>query len=170
MKKTPIANIKNAFVVEVDRLTDERGHVQEIFEVNKFISEFWRPAQINTYNSNKNVVRGLHVDCFSKLCVCLKGRIFDVIADVRLGSPTFGNSFGIWLDEYSLKQVFVPSGCAHGFFAAENDTMVLHQQDFTYTPSVQRQIHWRDPTLAISWPEAENYILSEKDQNAPNLE
>jgi len=169
MKKIQIPEIKNAFILEIDRFSDERGSFQELFSVYKYISQVWRPAQVNLSCSNKNVVRGLHVTPFSRLLTCIKGKLFNVIADVRPESPTFKNWFGIWLDESSCKQIYVPYGCAHGFFVAENDTMLLHQQDFPYTPSIEKEIHWKDPTLAITWPEADNYILSEKDQNAPNM-
>lgn len=169
MKKTLIKEINDAFILEIDRYCDNRGYFQEMFSVDKYLNVAWRPAQINLSVSNKNVVRGLHVAPFSKLCTCVKGKLFDVIADVRKNSSTFGNWFGVWLDSNCCQQVYIPAGCAHGFFAAENETILLYQQDFPYTPSVEKEIHWQDPKLSIKWPEADSYTLSEKDQKAQCL-
>jgi len=169
MKKTIVKEINNAFLLEIDRHYDNRGYFQETFSVNKYMDIAWRPAQINLSFSNKNVVRGLHVAPFAKLCTCVKGKLFDVIADVRENSSTFGNWFGVWLDSNSCRQVYVPAGCAHGFFSAEDETILLYQQDLPYTPSVEKEIHWQDPKLSIKWPEVDAYTLSEKDQKAPCL-
>jgi dTDP-4-dehydrorhamnose 3,5-epimerase len=95
--------------------------------------------------------------------------LFDVVADVRPGSPTYKKWFGVWLDEKNLKQLFIPAGCAHGFFSAEDDTILMYSQDGLWNSDFEYEIHWKDPSLAISWPEAENYILSEKDQKAKFL-
>lgn len=164
-----VEKITGAFVVEVDRFYDDRGFFQEVFSRNKH-EDLPGISQVNISQSYKNVVRGLHVAPFSKLCTCIRGRLFDVVADVRRGSPTFGNWYGVWLDENNHKQLFVPSGCAHGFFAAENDTILLYQQDGLYRPDLEKEVHWQDPTLAVEWPKAESYIVSIKDQKAPCFE
>lgn len=170
MKKTLIKEIKDAFILEIEKHEDHRGFFQETFSVYKYTTECWRPAQINISCSKKHVIRGLHVAPFSKLCTCIRGRLFDVVADCRKNSDTFGNWFGVWLDENSNKQVYVPAGCAHGFYSAQDDTMLLYQQDFPYTPSVEKEINWKDSFFSIEWPHAEEYILSEKDAKARNFD
>lgn len=171
MKKTAIDQVAGAYVIEIDRFYDERGYFQEAYSWLRYdhhtLSEV---MQTNVSHSRKGVVRGLHVAPYSKLCTCIRGALFDVVADVRPDSPTYGNWFGVWLDDTNCKELFVPEGCAHGFFAAENNTILMYQQDGTYSPEAEYEINWRDPTLAIEWPEADDYILSTKDANAPMLQ
>lgn len=165
MIKTLVPDVLGAFTIEGDRFLDDRGYFQVCYSA-AFHSEMPHVVQGNLSCSKANVVRGLHVAPMAKICTCIKGKLFDVIADVRVGSPTFGKWFGTWLSEDSFKQVYVPANCAHGFFAAENDTMLLYQQDGLYNPALEREIHWKDPTLGIVWPDAEAYILSAKDEAA----
>jgi len=162
MQKTLISKICGAYVVKLDRHHDQRGYFQEV--CSKVPVE-----QVNVSHSYRNVVRGLHVAPFSKSCTCLRGCLFDVIADVRKDSPTFGKWFGIWLTDQNCKQVYVPAGCAHGFFTAENETILLYHQDGLYDPSKEYVINWRDPRLGIKWPYAEEYVLSERDRTAKGL-
>lgn len=165
--KTNIKEVKDACVYEIDRFADNRGYFQEIFSIAKY--DDFNVAQVNISLSSKNVVRGLHVASFAKLCTCVKGRLFDVVADVRVGSETFGNWFGIWLDEFNCKQLFVPSGCAHGFFSETDDTILLYGQTGNYDPKLEFELNWQDSMIGIDWPYAENYVLSEKDLNAKYL-
>lgn len=169
MQKTPIQEVDGAYVIEIDRYVDNRGYFQEIFSTARYAPEFPEIAQTNISFSDKNVVRGMHVAPFAKLCTCLRGRLFDVVADVRKDSPTFGNWFGLWLDETNKKQLFVPTGCAHGFFSAEDNTILCYLQDGLYSPKFEYEIHFQDPTLNIQWPHADNYIVSEKDDAAKDF-
>jgi dTDP-4-dehydrorhamnose 3,5-epimerase len=169
MIKNEIQTIAGSYIIEIDRYDDDRGFFQEIFSTTRYSPEFPEIAQINVSCSNKNVIRGLHVAPFAKLCTCIRGSLFDVVADVRKGSPTFGNWFGLWLTESNRKQLFVPNGCAHGFYSAEDNTILCYQQDGLYSPKFECEIHFQDPTLGISWPAADNYIVSAKDQAARDL-
>lgn len=170
MKKTLIENVLGAFVCEVDRFHDERGYFQPLYKRSTYSDDIINILQTQISCSKKNVVRGLHVAPYGKLCTCVKGKLFDVVADVRPGSPTYKNWFGVWLTENNLKQLFVPAGCAHGFFSAEDDTILMYSQDGLWNPSFEPDIHWRDPSIAVSWPDADEYILSEKDQKAQFLQ
>lgn len=166
MRKIPIKEVEGAYLIELDRHDDNRGSFQELFSSIRYDANLPHVAQTNLSRSHKGVVRGLHVAPFAKLCTCVSGSMFDVIADVRSGSKTEGKWFGVWLDGKGGLQVYVPPGCAHGFFAAENDTLLLYNQDGLYNPSLEWGVHWRDPTLAVEWPVADEYILSEKDKQA----
>jgi dTDP-4-dehydrorhamnose 3,5-epimerase len=168
MKKTPISNINDSYIIELDRFNDDRGYFQEIFSFSQN-KEFSEVAQINISKSKKNVIRGLHVANFAKLCTCVSGSLFDVVADVRENSSTFGKWFGVWLTEENKKQLFVPAGCAHGFFSEKDDTILCYQQSGLYNKKFEFEINYKDPFLSIEWPKADFYILSEKDKLAPNF-
>jgi dTDP-4-dehydrorhamnose 3,5-epimerase len=168
MKSTPIKQVEGAYVCELDRYPDDRGYFEEIFSLNRNFFEM-DVRQVSVSCSKRNVVRGLHVAPFAKLCMCVSGRLFDVVADARSGSPTYLGWFGVWLSPNEPKQLFVPEGCAHGFYAAEDDTVLLYMQGGVYDPKIGTEIHWRDPRLAIDWPQAESYILSPKDEKAEPL-
>lgn len=170
MRKWPIHEVLNAFILEFDRHEDQRGYFEEIYSTGRDYPHLaGTERQINLSHSKKGVVRGMHIAPFAKICSCIRGKLFDVIADVRPGSPTYLKWFGMWLDEYSNKQIYVPAGCAHGFFAAEDDTILLYLQDGIYNPKAEQQVNWRDPKLNIKWPYSQPYILSEKDRKADFL-
>jgi len=169
MEKRPL-DVDGAFLVTVDRHEDERGYFEELYSTARsFPHLVGQKRQLNLSNSRKGVVRGMHLAPFAKLAMCLKGRLFDVVADVRPNSPTYLKWAGVWLDGSDRNQVYVPAGCAHGFFASENDTLLLYLQDGTYEPSVEKEINWRDPKLGIRWPPSEQYFLSDKDKRAAML-
>lgn len=161
-----IKEIDGAYVTLLDRHRDERGYFQEVFRSLRYDANTPHAVQSNISCSDKNVVRGLHIADFAKYCTVVKGRVFDVMADVRKGSPTYGNWYGIWLRAAEPLQVYIPPGCAHGFFCAEDDTLFLYHQDGLYNPEKDWSIHWEDKTLNIQWPLADYYTLSEKDKNA----
>ena len=168
MIRKEIPRIKDCYVVEFERHIDDRGFFQEVYSKKHYQMDV---LQTNVSYSNKNVIRGLHVAPFAKLCTCIRGKLFDVVADVRKDSPTFGQWFGIWLDESDFYQLYVPAGCAHGFFAAEDNTILLYQQDGIRgnVPLDEFEIHFQDPFFGIDWPKTE-YILSEKDSKAKNYD
>ncbi len=170
MKTRQVEDVAGVFIIEGDKHSDDRGWFQELYSTaGKFPHLIGKERQLNLSCSKKGTVRGMHVASFAKFCTCVKGRVYDVVADLREKSPTYMKWFGIWLDSESLKQIFVPAGCAHGFFALEDDSMFLYLQDGTYAPNNEKQINWRDPKLGISWPYAQEYILSDKDKNAEML-
>jgi dTDP-4-dehydrorhamnose 3,5-epimerase len=168
MEKTSIEQVEGAYVLKFKRFSDDRGYFQEVQSAAKcdLLKYAW---QINVSSSNANVVRGMHVVPFSKLCTCVRGALWDVVADVRKDSPTYGNWFGVWLTEGNCKQLFIPAGCAHGFYSKCDQTLLLYSQDGTYNPKVESEVNWRDTTLNIEWPLADEYLLSDKDKNAKFL-
>ena len=164
MKTRKIDEVHGAFIIECDRHLDDRGWFQELYSTaGAYPHLIGRERQINMSCSKKGVVRGMHVAPFAKLCTCIRGRVYDVMVDMRADSPTYMNWFGVWLED-NRQQVFVPANCAHGFFSGEDDSLFLYLQDGTYNPHVEKQVNWRDPKIGIVWPPCQEYILSDKDK------
>lgn len=165
MEFIKVEEVQGAMVIDTDRHTDDRGYFQELYS-----SARGYPLTIEQANfslSKENTVRGLHVVPFAKLCCCARGVLWDVVADVRPDSPTYLGWYGVWLSEDNHKQLYIPAGCAHGFFAAKTPTLLIYMQDAPYNPSVESEVNWRDPQLSIDWPNTVGgYILSDKDMSA----
>lgn len=160
------------FVPTIHR--DARGGFHEWFKASEFENHTGYPfdlQQANISTSVRGTLRGLHFSEVppgqAKFITCASGRIFDVAADVRLGSPTFGQWYSAELSEENREGLFVPSGFAHGFVAIEDST-VVYLTTSEYEPGVEHGINPFDAELDIAWPNLD-YILSEKDQKAPNL-
>lgn len=152
----------DAFFCDGARYYDHRGYFQELFS-QKHLPHF-KVTQINCSVSNKNVLRGLHVAPFAKLVFCVKGSIFDVVADVRKDSKSYLKYDSVILSGHNEKAIYIPPHCAHGFLAMEDNSIVIYAQDGIYNPDLESIVNYADPKLNINWPLA---ILSEKDANAP---
>jgi len=97
-----------------------------------------------------------------------RGKIFDVVADIRAGSPTFGKWVSVVLDDEQKQALWIPGGFAHGYCVLSDDADVAYKATDFYTPSAERGILWNDPLLRIEWP-IEDPILSDKDLKYPPL-
>jgi dTDP-4-dehydrorhamnose 3,5-epimerase len=104
----------------------------------------------------------------SKLVRCTRGAIYDVVVDIRLGSPTFLDHFGLCLGAEDHRALFVPPGMAHGFLTLTDDTEVLYQMDSFYAPEAERGARWDDPAFAIQWP-AVPAVISDRDRGFPDF-
>jgi dTDP-4-dehydrorhamnose 3,5-epimerase len=104
-----------------------------------------------------------------KLVIILKGKVFDVVVDIRKGSPNFGKWIGIVLSGKENDMLWVPPGFAHGFAALRQDTRVMYKMTTHYLPDKQRGIIWNDSTLGIKWP-VKDPILSKRDSEFPTLD
>ncbi|WP_346859780.1 dTDP-4-dehydrorhamnose 3,5-epimerase [uncultured Draconibacterium sp.] len=161
-------------VIEPRVFEDDRGYFFETYQnqryqeagiVNPFIQD-------NESKSVVGVVRGLHYQLgeFSqaKLVRVVLGKVFDVAVDLRKGSPTFGKWFGLELDEYNKKQLYVPRGFAHGFSVLSETAIFAYKCDNVYHREAERSINPFDPKLGIDWKlNGKQQIVSEKDKNAP---
>jgi dTDP-4-dehydrorhamnose 3,5-epimerase len=138
---------------------DDRGRFSETYSKRVF-AEHGIPCDFiqdnQSYSATVGTLRGLHFQvpphAQSKLIRAIKGSIYDVIVDIRHGSPTFGQWAGIALDAKTGTQLFVPAGFAHGFITLEPDTEVLYKVDAFYHPQSEGGLRWDDPALAIDWP------------------
>ena len=133
-----------------------------------------RFRQSNVSVSMPGVIRGMHIDTgAAKLVQCLSGRIYDVVVDMREGSPTFHNWAGWMLQEGVPTQVLCPAGCAHGFYVAGNvPAIVAYHLEYEYEPEREQGLRWNEPTIGIEWPfdpDHQVVILSNKDNQIPYL-
>ena len=154
-------------VVVPDVFSDERGYFKEIFSQRKYeqlgiAASF---VQDNLSCSRKGVLRGMHYDQrMAKLVQCLDGEVYDVVVDMREGSPTCKQWDAVELTGENHWQIFVPPGFAHGFLVLSDRAIVCYKQTALYDPSLERAISWCDPTVGIEWPlNGSRPLLSPKD-------
>ena len=166
--------IDGVVIVEMEPKKDKRGYFQRIYDDNEFKKAGinFKFVQVNQSMSfNKGAIRGIHMQkspkSEDKLIQCINGSIFDVVIDLRLESKTYGKWFGIILLA-NKKMIYVPKGCAHGFQALENNTIIQYPDSQYYTPIYEIGIRWNDPFFNIKWP-IKKAILSEKDTRWPDF-
>lgn len=173
---TPLA-IPEVLLLQPRRFADARGYFVETFSRRQFEEagigcDFVQDNQ--SLSLRRGTVRGLHfqvpLHSQAKLVRVLVGSVFDVAADLRRGSPTFGRWCGVTLTAEKGNQLFVPHGFAHGFCTLEPNTEVAYKVDDYYAPQCEAGLIWNDPYLGIDWPiEADEAVLSEKDAVLPRL-
>ena len=156
---------------------DERGFFMETFRENVFAERFGiedRWVQENHSRSQYGVIRGMHFTIGEgavKLVRCGRGRIVDVLVDVRKDSPTYGEWEAFELSDEDFHVLYAPRGFAHGFCVLSEVADVLYKQSAYYSPDVERGIKLDDPAIGIDWPIPEaDRIMSERDLTAPTLE
>lgn len=165
--------IPGLLLIEPRLFPDDRGLFFEIFRDDRYArAGLSGPfVQDNFSRSRRGTLRGLHFQephGQGKLVQALRGSVYDVVVDVRRGSPTFGRWVGVELDGQSLRQLWVPPGFAHGFCVTSDEADFLYKCTTPYVPAAERSIAWNDPALAIDWPISAP-LLSTKDAAAPTL-
>jgi dTDP-4-dehydrorhamnose 3,5-epimerase len=168
--------LSGAYIIELEPIRDERGFFVRMFCKNDFkqIGFGKEIVQINhSLTRKKGAVRGLHYQlppaCETKIIRCVHGAVFDVMIDIRAGSPTFLQWFGMELSESNMRMALIPEGFAHGFQTlAENAELLYHHTAF-YSPEHERGLRFDDPFLAIRWPLPAG-VISPKDQRYPLLD
>ena len=161
--------LKGSFVVDIDRLEDERG-----FFARNYCKEEFKAQGVNfdimqcniSYNAKKGTLRGMHFQKSpyqeAKLITCIKGSMYDVIIDLRKESTTYCQWFSIELSEKTYKMLYVPKSFAHGFQTLEDNTMVFYQMSEFYHQECAEGVRWNDIKFEIKWPLSEK-IISRKD-------
>jgi len=166
--------LAGAFVVEAERLEDERGFFARTWCAREFESHGLDPrlAQCSiSFNRAKGTLRGLHFQKGrpeAKLVRCTRGAAFDVIVDLRRDAPTFGRWFAAELSSDNRRAVYVPAGFAHGFQTLADDCELLYQISEFFEPSLAGGLRWDDPQLAIAWPLPVS-VISQRDRELPRL-
>jgi dTDP-4-dehydrorhamnose 3,5-epimerase len=170
-------DIPGLLVFEPNVFEDSRGYFYESWNEKVFheqgIDIRW--VQDNQSSSAFGVIRGLHYQlppfAQTKLIRVIKGRILDVVADIREGSPTYGRTYSKVLSAKNKRQLYIPKGFAHGFSVLSKKAEVLYKCDEFYNKSSEAGIIYNDPALGIDWriPAGEE-MVSEKDQHLPVLE
>lgn len=165
--------LKGAYLVEVEKRQDERGFFGRSWCSQEFEKHGLNGniCQINTsLTDKKGTIRGMHyqVDPFqeTKFIRCTKGRVYDVIIDLRPNSPTFKQWLGTELSADEYKMVYVPENFAHGFVTLENNSEVIYPVTQFYTPNAERGLRFDDPAFDIQWPISVD-IFSDKDITHP---
>ncbi|HEX9115997.1 MAG TPA: dTDP-4-dehydrorhamnose 3,5-epimerase [Anaerolineae bacterium] len=129
-------------------------------------------VQDNHSKSTRNTLRGLHFQlppaAQVKLIRVVRGAIWDVAVDIRVGSPTFGRWCGVELSAENFQQFYIPAGFAHGFCVLSDEAEVLYKASHVYNAKLESGILWNDPELGVAWPVAEP-LLSERDGRAGSL-
>ena len=149
---------------------DERGFFLESYNqkiFNQLIGRSISFVQDNHSKSSKGVLRGLHFQKKSpqaKLVRVIKGRVFDVVVDVRKSSSTFKKWIGLELSQENKKQIWVPEGFAHGFYVLEDKTEVIYKTTDFYNPKEEKSIRWDDQDISIDWPIDGDIEVSSKDE------
>ncbi len=162
-------SIPDVALIEPQIFTDERGFFFESFNHRKFEAAIGKQVQFVQDNhsfSIKSVLRGLHYQIQhpqGKLVRVIKGEVFDVAADLRRNSPTFGQWIGELLSAQNQRQLWIPEGFAHGFVVLSDTAEFLYKTTNYYSAPHERCIIWNDKTLAIDWPKGIVPLLSNKD-------
>ena len=167
--------LKGAFLIELQRLEDERGFFarswcKREFDQHGLRSEF---VQCNiSFNRRRGTLRGMHYQIAPyeeiKLVRCTKGAIYDVIIDLRPDSQTFREWFSIELTEDNRKMLYIPEGFAHGFLTLRDNTEIFYQMSEFYMPGHAKDVRWNDPAFNIYWP-IDVKVISEKDEKIPDF-
>ena len=169
------AAIPEVLVLEPRIFTDARGFFFESFNAQTFAAATGLQrdfVQDNHTLSGKGVLRGLHYQVQQpqgKLVRVVQGEVFDVAVDIRQGSPTFGQWVGEILSAENKRQLWIPEGFAHGFLTLSDKAEFLYKTTDYYAPMHERCIRWDDPEIAVKWPLAGTFSLSEKDSKGASL-
>jgi dTDP-4-dehydrorhamnose 3,5-epimerase len=171
VRETEVAGVK---LVEPSVFEDHRGFFMESWHWSKYraLGIDAQFVQENHSRSRRGTLRGLHYQVErpqGKLVRVVHGSVYDVAVDLRRSSPTFGRWTGVTLSADNRHQLWIPSGCAHGFVVTSADADLVYLCTEFYAPELERTLQWDDPALGISWPlAAVDPILSTKDaQGAP---
>jgi dTDP-4-dehydrorhamnose 3,5-epimerase len=173
--QTPLAGV---WVLELDRLGDERGWFARGFDAEEFAARGMNPAvvQCNTsFNARRGTLRGMHYQADphgeSKLVRCVRGAIFDVALDLREDSPTRLRWHGVELSDENRLALYIPAGLAHGFQSLSENTELLYLMGNPFVAEAARGVRWDDPAFAIEWPDLDvERTISERDATYPDYE
>jgi dTDP-4-dehydrorhamnose 3,5-epimerase len=169
--------LPGAYLIEPEPIGDERGFFarvwcQKEFQDHGLVDNF---VQCNTaFNRSRGTLRGMHFQRTPhrevKLVRCTKGRIFDVIIDLRPDSPTHKLWAGFELSAENRKMLYVPKGFAHGYLTLSDESEIYYQVSAFYAPQYEGGVRWDDAAFCIEWPATESLIISDKDRQWPPFE
>ena len=164
--ETPLAG---AYLIDLEKRGDERGFFARAFCEKEFAEPRTRHSLRPGQQLTQRPARARCAACTissapkaeTKVVRCIRGALYDVILDLREGSPTFGQSFGAELTAENRRMMYVPKGFAHGFFTLADDTEAFYFVDEFYAPEHERGIRWNDPRFSIRWPSQPNRPLGQ---------
>ncbi len=168
-------NLKGAFLVEPEKIDDERGFFARTFCQEEFKAHGLNPrfVQCNiSFSKKRGTLRGMHYQlppqAEAKLVRCARGSIYDVIIDLRSDSSTFKQWIAVELTAEDRRMLYIPGMFAHGLMTLEDDTEVFYQMSQFYKPESAQGIRWDDPSFGIKWPQPPT-IMSKKDRAYPDF-
>ncbi len=174
--KTFPTTLPGVMVIELQVHADARGRFMETYREDRYRAagiDLGAPfVQDNFSSSVRGTLRGLHYQLEQpqgKLVWVPRGEVFDVVVDIRRGSPSFGGWYGARLSADNRRQLWIPPGFAHGFTVISEDADLAYKVTTYYTPADEHAIRWNDPELAIAWPLTGEPALSPRDAGAPSF-
>jgi len=169
--------IRDAYEFTPRQHRDDRGVFLEFFTSGSLADAVGHPlllAQANCSVSSRGTLRGIHFAQLppgqAKYVTCVAGAGLDVVVDIRVGSPTFGESDAVFLDETDRRAVYVAEGLGHAFMALSDNATLLYLCSDVFKPSREHGVHPLDPAIGIAWPQEVRPLLSPKDASAPTLQ
>lgn len=165
--------VPDVLLVEPTVFGDGRGFFMETYSAQRYADAGMADVfvQDNVSLSRRGVLRGLHLqhpNAQGKLVSVLRGEVFDVAVDVRVGSPTYGRWVGELLSSDNKRQLYVPPGFAHGFVVTSDEALFAYKCTAYYDPGAELSLRWDDPDVGVTWPAIE-VTLSDRDRRAPTL-
>lgn len=168
--------IAGAYLIELEPREDNRGMFARQYSEDEFISKglnaYWPEINVSA-NRRIDTLRGMHFQKAPheevKLIRCTRGKIFDVVLDLRPDSPSFRRWYGAELSQENRSSLYVPAGCAHGYQTMLDDCEVLYLVSTRYVGGAEGGIRWDDPYFSIEWPKAMERVISSKDQSWPDF-
>lgn len=161
--------LKGSYMIQYEPFHDERGYFERTFCKKEFEDHGLGSTVVQcnaSYNKHKGTLRGMHYQVAPyeeiKLVRCIAGSIYDVIVDLRPGSPAYCQWFATELSSTNGRAMYIPEGFAHGFQTLEDNSMVLYNMSSFYSPGHARGVRWNDPAFNIKWP-YNDPIISRKD-------
>ena len=175
--RVDILSIGDAWEITPQQHSDDRGTFLETYQAADFeksVGHRLDLAQVNCSVSRKGTVRGIHFadvpPSQAKYVTCLHGAVLDVVVDIRVGSPTFGQWASVRLDDTDRKAIYISEGLGHAFMALTDDATVTYLCSEPYASGREHGINPLDPALGIDWPAGVEPLLSPKDAEAPTLQ
>ncbi len=167
-------NIAEVKIIEPTVFDDKRGFFMQTWQQRQFDELVAKRifVQDNHSKSTKGILRGLHYQTENtqgKLVRVISGEVFDVAVDIRTGSPTFGQWVGAYLSADNKRQLWIPEGFAHGFYATSETAEFVYKCTDYYNPQAEISIRWDDADIGIDWPITKAPIVSEKDRDGMRL-
>jgi len=166
-------SLTDAYVIEIERKEDERGFFARTLDKKSFtdlnldVDLFQNNI---SFNKKAKTLRGMHYQKFPneevKIVRCTKGKIFDVIIDLRPNSNSYKKWFGLELTSENHKMLYIPKGFAHGFLTLDDDSEIFYQMSDCFVPESALGIRWNDPSIGINWPFTPS-IISDRDNSYP---
>ena len=159
---------KDVLIINGELHKDKRGYLREIY-LEKLLKKKFKFQIVS--KSKKNVLRGLHIQSVNsqgKYLSVIKGKIFDVMVDLRFKSKTFGKSYSILLSDKNCKSIYIPEGFAHGFLSLDSENIISYNCTNYRNAKSELTLKWNDSDINIKWPKIKP-ILSNKDNNGLSL-